>query len=89
MGLVTVSGRDRQVTDIGMRMLTPPELYRAQGFPRHYNHEYIASGRRLTIGAQIRMVGNSVSPDQAEAVVRANYVPRRYRESDFAISAAA
>jgi site-specific DNA-cytosine methylase len=32
-GLVTVHGQDYAITDIGMRMLTPRELYRAQGFP--------------------------------------------------------
>lgn len=89
MGLVTVSGYDYQVTDIGMRMLAPEELYRAQGFGNHYIHRYTADGRSLSVSAQTRMCGNSVSPDQAEAVVRANYTPQRYMESDVAIAAAA
>jgi len=89
MGLVTVAGYDYQVTDVGMRMLTAHELYRAQGFGEHYIHTHTAGGRRLSEAAQIRMVGNSVSPDQAEAVVRANYIPQRYGESDVAIATAA
>lgn len=35
-GLVTVNGAEYQITDIGMRMLTPRELYRAQGFREDY-----------------------------------------------------
>lgn len=89
MGLVTVWGEAYHITDIGMRMLTPHELYRAQGFSDNYIHEYTADGRPLSTAAQIRMVGNSVSPNQAEAVVRANYTPQRYLESDVAIAAAA
>lgn len=36
LGLVTVAGEQYQIADIGMRMLVPPELYRAQGFPSSY-----------------------------------------------------
>ncbi|WP_349609067.1 DNA cytosine methyltransferase [Cupriavidus sp. DF5525] len=36
LGLVTVAGEQYQIADIGMRMLVPPELYRAQGFPSTY-----------------------------------------------------
>jgi DNA (cytosine-5)-methyltransferase 1 len=35
-GLVTIQGQDYQIVDIGLRMLSPPELYRAQGFPTDY-----------------------------------------------------
>ncbi|KQQ94965.1 DNA cytosine methyltransferase [Massilia sp. Leaf139] len=35
-GLVTISGQDYEIVDIGLRMLAPHELYRAQGFPEHY-----------------------------------------------------
>jgi DNA (cytosine-5)-methyltransferase 1 len=35
-GLVTIQGVDYQIVDIGLRMLAPNELYRAQGFPTHY-----------------------------------------------------
>jgi DNA (cytosine-5)-methyltransferase 1 len=35
-GLVTIQGQDYEIVDIGLRMLAPPELYRAQGFPADY-----------------------------------------------------
>jgi DNA (cytosine-5)-methyltransferase 1 len=35
-GLVTIHGQDYQIVDIGLRMLAPHELYRAQGFPSTY-----------------------------------------------------
>jgi len=35
-GLVTIKGVDYEIVDIGLRMLAPHELYRAQGFPEHY-----------------------------------------------------
>lgn len=35
-GLVTIQGVDYQIVDIGLRMLEPAELYRAQGFPADY-----------------------------------------------------
>ncbi|MQA39015.1 DNA cytosine methyltransferase [Rugamonas aquatica] len=35
-GLVTIQGVDYQIVDIGLRMLEPAELYRAQGFPVEY-----------------------------------------------------
>lgn len=37
-GLVTVHGEPYQIVDIGMRMLTPRELFRAQGFPDFTAH---------------------------------------------------
>lgn len=73
MGLVTcmVKGEPYVIVDIGMRMLQPRELYRAQGFPDSYQIER-AGGRRLTKTEQVRMVGNSVAPPVAAALVRAN-----------------
>lgn len=72
MGLVTVQGEDFQLADIGMRMLQPRELFSAQGFPADYIIDRMADGAPLTKTAQIRMCGNSVVPDLAEALVRAN-----------------
>jgi DNA (cytosine-5)-methyltransferase 1 len=71
-GLVTVDGRDYEIADIGLRMLAPRELYRAQGFPDSYVIDRGPAGA-LTKTAQIRLVGNSVAPPVAEAIVRANY----------------
>lgn len=73
LGLVTVHGVDYQIADIGMRMLTPRELFRAQGFPDTYVVAPEVNGKPLTKTAQIRMCGNSVCPPMAEALVRANF----------------
>lgn len=72
-GLVTVHGEDYIIADIGMRMLQPRELYRAQGFPDTYQIDAMVNGKPLTKTAQVRMCGNSVSPVVATALVRANF----------------
>lgn len=72
-GLVTVAGELYAIADIGMRMLQPRELYRAQGFPESYAIDRGADGRALSKAAQVRMCGNSVCPPLAAALVRANY----------------
>jgi len=75
-GLVTVHGVDYAIVDIGLRMLTPRELYRAQGFPESYIIDRGADGRSMTKTAQVRMCGNSVCPPAACALVAANYRER-------------
>ncbi|MDQ7745409.1 DNA cytosine methyltransferase [Hydrogenophaga pseudoflava] len=72
-GIVTVKGEPYAIVDIGLRMLTPRELYRAQGFPESYAIDKGADGRPLTKTAQVRMCGNSVCPPLARALVAANY----------------
>ena len=72
-GLVTIKGEDYAIVDIGLRMLTPRELYRAQGFPASYAIDKGADGRPLTKTAQVRMCGNSVCPPLARAIVAVNY----------------
>ncbi len=72
-GLVTVESREYQIVDIGMRMLTPRELFRAQGFPDSYQIEAEVNGKRLSKATQIRMCGNSVCPPVAAALVRAQF----------------
>lgn len=74
IGLVTVHGEEYQIVDIGMRMLTPRELARAQGFPDDYVIDRGADGRKLTKTAQVRMIGNSVCPPVAAALVRAQFM---------------
>lgn len=71
-GLVEVKGTTYQITDIGLRMLTPRELYNAQGFPASYIIDRGANGKRLTKTEQIQKAGNSVCPPVAEAIVKAN-----------------
>lgn len=74
MGLVTVAGEQYRIADIGLRMLQPHELAKAQGFgPDYILDAPTASGRKLPKHAQVRMIGNSVCPDLAAALVRANY----------------
>lgn len=84
-GLVHVEGVEYQIADIGMRMLEPRELYRAQGFPDSYLIDVeLPNGKRLTKTAQVRCVGNSVCPPLARAIVAANYTPASRRSSEAA-----
>jgi DNA (cytosine-5)-methyltransferase 1 len=69
--LVTVQGVPH-ILDIGMRMLTPRELARAQGFPDSYALETTCHGEPLSRTAQTRLIGNSVCPPVAAALVAAN-----------------
>ena len=61
------------IIDIGMRMLTPRELFNAQGFPVDYIIEHDAHGQPITKTAQVAKCGNSVCPPLAEALVRAQF----------------
>lgn len=70
-GLVLIGKAVWQIADIGLRMLTPRELYNAQGFPRDYIIDHTAKGP-LTKTAQTRMAGNSVCPPWAAAIIAAN-----------------
>ena len=73
---VTIDGTTYAVVDIGMRMLTPRELFRAQGFPDSYIIDVLPDSRTLTKAAQIRLCGNSVCPDVEAALLRANLATR-------------
>ncbi len=70
---VQVEGTPYVIVDIGLRMLHPRELYRAQGFPDNYIIDHGHDGRKFSKSAQVRMCGNSVSPPPAVALIRANY----------------
>ena len=70
--LFHISGAWWFIYDIGMRMLTPRELYRAQGFPEDYIIEFDVNGKPYSKKEQIARCGNAVCPPMAEAVVRAN-----------------
>lgn len=67
-GLVTVmiQGEPYIIVDIGMRMLTPRELARAQGFPEDYK----LTGSKTN---QVAKIGNSVCPQMAEVLISHNY----------------
>jgi DNA (cytosine-5)-methyltransferase 1 len=77
IGLVTIRGEEYAIVDIGMRMLTPRELARAQGFPDSYILDPIVNGKPLSKSAQVRMIGNSVWPPMAKALVEANFAHER------------
>ncbi len=77
-GLVRVDGVDHVITDIGMRMLEPHELLRAQ-FGRFASTYDLSAAK--TKSAQVRLIGNSVCPEVAEAVVRANVTPTQSRRA--------
>jgi DNA (cytosine-5)-methyltransferase 1 len=72
-GLVTIHGTEYAIVDIGLRMLTPRELYTAQGFPASYQIDHGVDGVPLTKTAQVRMCGNSVCPPLSRAIAMANY----------------
>jgi DNA (cytosine-5)-methyltransferase 1 len=110
--IVWINGEQFAIVDIGMRMLTPRELARAQGFPDSYildpmvernretgeirlaqvgpTSESVSNSRMvrtrkgkkskplwvkapLSKSAQVRMIGNSVCPDVAAALIVANF----------------
>lgn len=71
-GLVTVDGIVYRIVDIGMRMLQPHELYRAQGFPEWYIIDRDYRGVKYAKDKQVARCGNAVPPPFAEALVRAN-----------------
>ncbi|MEG2991008.1 MAG: DNA cytosine methyltransferase [Citrobacter sp.] len=71
-GLVTVDGITYRIVDIGMRMLQPHELYRAQGFPDWYIIDRDYRGVKYPKDKQVARCGNAVPPPFAEALVRAN-----------------
>ncbi|HCI5437994.1 TPA: DNA cytosine methyltransferase [Enterobacter roggenkampii] len=71
-GLVTIEGVVYRIVDIGMRMLQPHELYRAQGFPEWYIIDRDYRGVKYAKDKQVARCGNAVPPPFAEALVRAN-----------------
>ncbi len=71
---VHINGKNYVITDIGMRMLQPRELYRAQGFPEDYKIDIKHKGKLLPKSAQVKMCGNSVCPPVAAAIISSNCI---------------
>mgnify|MGYP003631571040 CR=1 FL=1 len=77
---LTIEDASYIVIDIGMRMLTPRELFRAQGFPADYVIEGVWEGLEtpdpvwvpFAKDVQVSCCGISVCPPLAEALVAAN-----------------
>lgn len=72
---VLIRGVTYIIVDIGMRMLTPRELARAQGFPDSYILAAPYKGKVLTETEQRHKIGNSVCRRPAAAFLIANYRP--------------
>ncbi|WP_038822168.1 DNA cytosine methyltransferase, partial [Pseudomonas syringae] len=74
LALVTimVKGTPYVIVDIRLRMLKPPELYKAQGFPADYVITHGADGKPFSKTQQVHMCGNSVSPPPMAALAKAN-----------------
>ena len=70
--LLDVDGTLYFISDIGLRMLTPRELYAANGFPPDYIIDHDYTGRAYGKTKQVARCGNAVPPPFAEALVRAN-----------------
>lgn len=82
LALVTVwlRGTPYVIVDIQLRMLTPRELYNANGFPKTYIIDRGHDGRVFSKSTQVRMCGNAVPPPLGKAVIESNWnsmVPMR------------
>ena len=74
--LLELGGAWYFIADIGLRMLIPRELYRANGFPDYYIIDRDYTGREYPKFKQNARCGNAVPPPLAETLVRAN-LPER------------
>lgn len=71
--LLWIGGTPYFISDIGLRMLSPKELYKAQGFPDDYIIEKDYLGNEYQKTEQVARAGNAVCPPMASALVRANF----------------
>ena len=70
--LLEIGGALYYIADIGLRMLSPRELYNAMGFPPDYIIDRDYKGNEYKKSAQVARCGNAVCPPVASALVRAN-----------------
>ncbi len=70
--LFLIGGVWYYMADIGLRMLSPKELYRANGFPPDYIIDRDYEGHEYGRSKQVARCGNAVPPPFATALVRAN-----------------
>lgn len=70
--IFNINGVEYFIYDIGLRMLQPKELYRAQGFPNDYIIDRDYTGKEYPKTKQVARCGNAVPPAFAKALVQAN-----------------
>ena len=71
--ILELGGIPYYICDIGLRMLTPRELFLAQGFPPDYVIDIEKmTGKKYSKAKQVARCGNSVCPPVATALVAAN-----------------
>ena len=71
--LMEIGGAFYYIADIGLRMLSPRELYNAMGFPPDYIIDRDYTGKPYPKNEQVARCGNAVCPPLAAAVARANF----------------
>lgn len=70
--LIELDGDQYFISDIGLRMLSPRELYDAMGFPHDYIIDKDINGKPIRRSDQVARCGNAVCPPLATAMVKAN-----------------
>lgn len=74
--LLHICGSWYYISDIGLRMLTPRELYNAMGFLPDYCIDFDVNGKPYTKAEKVARCGNAVCPAVSEALVRVNFPER-------------
>lgn len=74
--LLHIRGSWYFISDIGLRMLTPRELYNAMGFLPDYCIDFDVNGKPYSKAEKVERCGNAVCPAVSEALVRANFPER-------------
>ena len=78
--ILEIDGVQYFIADIEMRMLTPRELYRCQGFPDDYIINFEVDGKWFSKSEQVKKVGNSVCPCMPSTLIRANQPELAFRK---------
>lgn len=81
---VFVDGVRYLISDIGLRMLRPRELFTANGFRKTYDIAPLYKGKPLTTTSQVKKCGNSVPPQLAEAVLSGNKDALDFQRNNYA-----
>jgi DNA (cytosine-5)-methyltransferase 1 len=70
--LLFIKGIYYFISDVGLRMLVPRELFNGQGFPTDYIIDHDDQGKPYPQYAQVARCGNAVPPQFPKALVQAN-----------------